>query len=119
MFKECGFPFYIEQGANFIQPIYYYDQNNSPIDLTGCIVEMMARKTVTAGDPPYVSWSSETGQIEIDGLVGGVLINVAASETADLDAGWEGVYDILITFPSGVVQRWLSGSFTVLGAVTR
>lgn len=119
MLKECGYPFYVEQGANFIQPIYYYDQNNNPINLTGCTVAMMARKTVTSDDPPYISWSSATGEIEVDGAVGGILINVSAADTAELLADWEGVYDILVTFPSGVKQRWLSGSLTVLGAVTR
>ena len=89
--EQADFPLLITQGVSFIQPLYYFDENNNPIDLTGCSVHMQARQTVGADNPAVLDWSDGTGEITIDATAGCVLIAASASVTEDLELMTDGV----------------------------
>ncbi len=117
--SQSNFPIIIQQGVSYLQPFYYFNENGQPIDLTGCSARMQGRPTVNSENPPLFDWSSEDNQISIQGPQGCVMVYVSAEDTAALDQYCQGVYDLLLTFPSGLVEQLVAGPVSIVGRITR
>jgi len=109
----------ILQGATFQRDITWTDNtNNTPIDLTGSIVRLQARKRLTS-DTTVLDLSTATSGITItDALNGQFQILLTAAETAALDFA-TAVYDLEVEFPSGEIRRVLEGTLELKKEVTR
>lgn len=116
---QANFPIEVIQGVSYLQPFYYFDEDGLPIDLTGCTARMQARQTVNAVDDPIFDWTTENGNISINGNAGCVLVSVSATDTAALEQLIDGVYSLLLTFPSTFVEQLIAGPINIVGEVTR
>lgn len=117
--EQADFPLIVTQGVSFIMPFYYFNEDDLPIDLIGCTAQMQARQTVNAEDPAILDWSTTNGKIIIDEMSGSVLLSVSAADTALLEQVTNGVYDLLLTFSSGYVEKLIGGPINIVGRVTR
>jgi len=64
------------------------------------------------------SWSTANGYLSIAAATDSILtITATATQTAALTAG-EGVYDLQLTSPGGVVDRPMQGTYTIDARVT-
>lgn len=112
----------IIQGATFILPLYLFNENGQPIDLTDYTAAMQGRVTVNAAgdDQPIFDWNTEDGQITIEETTGTVMIVVPSAETALLPETVNAVYDLFLYSPDGLNDiRLLFGPFDIEGRVTR
>jgi hypothetical protein len=110
--------FEIEQGTTVVKVLQYTDSSGNPIPLTGYVARMQMRPTVgslikyldlgTVGPLTGIVITAATGIITIT-------ISAALSATIPTD----GVYDLEIESPAGVVTRLLQGSITISQEVTR
>ncbi len=116
---QAAFPICIVQGVTYIQPFYYFDENNNPVNLTDCTAQMQARDTINASGDPILDWTTENGNIIIDPEVGLVMLKASAAATTDLAQTTSAVYSLLLTFPSGVVEELSYGPLTISGQPTR
>jgi len=108
----------IEKYASYNVPITLSSDfcNGTPIDLTSCTADMMLRATLSGAD--VLEFSTANGKITIPTPTNGTLnLVLTASQTAAITAGTY-LYDLLVTFPSGVVTRFIQGTVTVVDGVT-
>lgn len=84
--------------------------NDEPEDLTGCIAEIGFRKTKNS----KLEWllSSETGAIAIDENQITIVPRLLTLSPGSY------VYDLQITYPSGFVRTYLTGTFKVEKDIT-
>lgn len=97
----------IEQGATFNRPIELKDGEDNPIDLTGASISALAKEKLSDRDVLFAFTATIT-----DAVSGKFKFGLTADETTALEIN-SGVYDIDITYPSGVVDRLLQGTITV------
>lgn len=106
----------IDQGTTFELPIEC-KEGDVPIDITDAIVKCQFRQRV---DLPTILIKAETGNgITITGGAQGKMVMTLTPEQTRNLTIYEGVWDMFITFPSGVVNKLLEGSFTISRGVTR
>jgi hypothetical protein len=113
----------INRGATFTLSISWKDENNNPIDLAGYSAAAQGKPTYDSEE--YIFYASSdleeediTGIIEFDdNNIGYFLLTIEASETA-LISHRTGVWDLILTAPSGKVTRLLQGRVTVSDRVT-
>lgn len=114
----------IEQGATFslnlevkTDPSVAFP-NGEPVDLTGALIEGQIRPTV---DSPMVLADfvglaqdpvNTSGEINI-------FLSAEATKTINAIQYPNAVYDVLITFPSGLVRRLIQGDVEISPGVTR
>ena len=99
-------------------PILYEYTTGDPIDITGYTAIMQVREFIT-DDDPILEASTENGYITMDEENGTFVVSIPTEVTDELDAPFEGVYDLFITAPNGDAEKVLYGSFTIEKAVTR
>lgn len=92
---------------------YYTDDTGVTLrNLTGYTALMEIKDTPTGS--VIATWSTANGLIVLGGSLGTITITVPATTVAGYT--WRsGVYDLLITSPSGFVDALLFGSFTITG----
>jgi len=105
----------IEQGATFNLEFLYQDDEGTPINLTGMTARMQLRRTYNSPDA-LISLTTENSRITITPLLGKIVLNISATDTAPLTGS--GVYDLeLVNGP--VVNRILQGSYSVCPEATK
>lgn len=83
------------------------------IDLTGCTLSAQCRdKSTNAIVFTFVS------TLDVPNTDGKFILNLSASSSSALTPTNNLYYDVKITFPSGEVVRWVTGSVTILDTVT-
>lgn len=108
--------FVIEQNATFDPVVRLKIKGtDDPVDLTGFTALMQIRKT-RGDDTVLVQLSTDSlpeddGTITIDALNGLLVLFIDDAVTATFPEGY-GVYDILLTAPSGRRSRPIEGSIT-------
>lgn len=105
-----------EQGATFRKTFTWLDENEQPINLTGCSARMQVRPTHNS-TTFWLNLVSPTA-ITITPLTGQITVVVSATTTAALPVK-RGVYDLEVVMSTGEVIRLVQGSFTVSPEVTR
>jgi hypothetical protein len=85
----------------------------APVDLTGYTAAMQIRPYPLSNTVLY----DASADITLGGVAGTITLVIPATATA-VFTWWTGVYDLLLTDPSGVVTRLLSGSVSVCPGVT-
>lgn len=107
----------IQQGDTYALDVQWIDDTTGqPVDLTDASARMQLR-TYYSSPGVVLDLSTGTG-ITIDALTGRLTIVVPATQTAGL-AAQSGVYDLEVTFASGVVKKVIRGTYTVDPEVTR
>lgn len=107
--------------ADFTESVTYRDSAGDPIDLTGATGRAQVRRDITDPDP-MLDLSTTDGTIVFGGVNGTIAFAVDNSDTGALDVDYDGetwVYDMLITFSGGTVERTLQGAISVVPGVTR
>lgn len=116
---NLNFQLVIEQGATFIFPVLYLNENGTPVNLTGYTAKMQIRETYPS-DVALVTISTENGGIVIDPLIGRLDLTIDADITRALPAPWEGVYDVFVYAPTGgPEEKILGGQIIIDPQVTR
>ena len=102
---------YLEQGADFAQPLVYRNSDGTPVDLTGYTAAAQVRKSVGSATVALAL----TVTLGADGAIT-LSAPAAATEAVAID---KGVWDLELTAPGGAVTRLLSGDVIVDKGVTR
>ena len=115
---EYSFP--IEQGATFTRTITVRQADDSPLDLTGYKVRMMARASYDDAVPTIsLSTIEPPGGITITDPAGGQFqLNMNAAATGALKFS-KIMYDLEIESGAGLVTRLLEGNVTLIPEVTK
>ena len=88
----------------------------APYNLTGCTAQAMVRQNINSATV-LATLSTSNNEIVLGGAAGTIAFAIPAATSA----AWtwqQGVYDLLITFPSGAITRILYGTITVNPGVT-
>lgn len=109
---------FAENGATFVQVLIWEDPAGVPIDLTGYTARAQVRP-VPASDRVLLSVSSPSSGIVLGGVAGTVTLTFSAAQTAALPHGRVGVWDLLLTSPTGIVTRLAEGAVSCSLSVTR
>lgn len=105
-------PLTIEQYATFSRTITVKASNGTPQNLVNANANTQMRKS-------FYSTSSNTITTTITDAANGVLsLDMTAANTGNLTPG-RYVYDVAVTYPTGVVQRIIEGIIIVNPGVTR
>ena len=112
----------VVQNTNFDDSVLIRDADTqTPFDLTGYSARMQVRREINDTTPVF-DWSSADGELVMGGVLGTITWDISAAETAVPEVDWDGelwVYDLLLTSPSGDVDRALYGTITIYGSSTR
>lgn len=109
--------FQIEQGTTVVKVLQYTDTSGNPIPLTGYIARMQMRPTV-GSLIKYLDLATSPGTgIVITAATGIITITISAATTASIPT--DGVYDLEIESPTGIVTRLIQGTISVSQEVTR
>ena len=123
--------FLLTQGADWNQQINFQNDNGTALDLTGAQVHLSAR--AYPGSPiTLLSLSTAAGTITVNGPLGQINWDVPATQTATFVASsspplgsafptgtvFFGYYDLLIEFPNGQIQPYLSGRILMQLGIT-
>jgi hypothetical protein len=107
----------IEQGATHTRSFTYTDDAGTAVNLSGYSARMMARAAYQSSATLF-SVSTATSGLTIPTPANGtIVLTLTDAQTAALPC--DGVYDLEIVSPSGVVTRLLQGLVTLSGEVTR
>ena len=106
----------VEQGATLNTTFTWKDPSGNPINISSYTARAMFRPDYSSN--PILSLSTSDGTIVVTGASGVVAFNVPASTTSYLSSG-NGVWDLELVSPSGIVTRLIGGSYTVSTEVTR
>jgi hypothetical protein len=108
------YDFVIEQGATLYKTI---DVSEVFPSLTSYTARLQIRETVDAATT-VMDLQSTSGKLDIDAALCTVTIDLASSDTSS--STWsDGVWDLELTSPTGVVTRILEGKVTNSLEVTR
>jgi hypothetical protein len=107
----------IEQGATFSIPIVY-KEDTLPVDLTGATVHCQFREKINSPLALLNLSSGVNGGLVVTALEGKIVMTITGAQT-DVMKIWTGVWDMVITFPSGEKFRILKGQWTLDRGVTR
>ncbi len=106
-----------EQGATLLRLFTVKNDDGSVYPLAGCTAKMQARRN--HGDREVLlEASTSNGRLTIVAGPGTIRLLVADEVTATIPA-ISGVYDLVVTDPSGTAVRLLEGRFVVKAGVTR
>lgn len=107
----------IEQGADYRLALFDVQPGGAATDLTGCTARLQARRTVTTASPAVELTSSANGGLTITGPAGRIDVHVPNSTTGSMSGTY--VVQLEITWPNGVIERFLDGVWTVSPEVVR
>lgn len=113
----------INQGATFTRIFTWFagtccgqfvaGSEPAPVDITGYTAAMQIRAFPGASIVLY----DATADLVLGGVAGTITLTISATDTEGF-TWWNGVYDLLLTSPTGFVTRLLMGSVTVSPGVT-
>lgn len=104
----------IDQGATFLGRVEILDENDDPIDLTGCTADAEIRKWYSSLNSAAVFTTNTV--MTMPGTIG---LSLTVDQTANLVPG-RYVYDVKVTNPTNnTVIRVIEGIATVTPRVTR
>lgn len=104
----------IDQGTSFIGRVDVTDENQDPIDLTGCVANGQIRKWYSSLNPAAVFTTNTTAD-PTNGYIG---LSLTPEQTANLVAG-RYVYDVKVTNPTNnIIIRVIEGIAMVTPRVT-
>ena len=101
----------IECGADFVLPFTWYDDNGTPVDLTGATVEAQLRETSSSADAYDIICTH-------NGAGGRITLTLPQEVTSDVAFSY-GVYDVYVNLPGGGRKRPLFGDVYVQDHVTK
>lgn len=105
----------IDQGATFISRVNITDENNDPLDITGCTASAEIRKWYSSLNP-VATFATNTS---VNASLGIMTMELTADQTANIEAG-RYVYDIKLYNPTTNVSiRVVEGVATITPQVTR
>lgn len=107
----------IPQGADWDVSIRYRE-NDSVVDLTLYTARMQVRKGY--GKDLIIELSSDAGTIQLGSGAGetpNVILKFTSAATSALSQ-YEGIYDLELTSPAGLVLKFLEGKFELRREVT-
>lgn len=107
----------IEQGSTYSRTLTFKQSNGNAVDLTGFSALMHMRKNVDDSST-LLELSTSNNRIALGGSNGTIAITISATDTASLPAV-EGVYDLEINNGSGIIEKVIAGTFTIIKQVTR
>ena len=119
---EATYDLCIEQGATFTRVFTWSTlpatgapagSEPTPVNLTGYTAKMQIRAFALSTTVLF----DASSDIILGGSAGTISLAIPASVTEGF-TWWSGVYDLLLTDPSGNVTRLLSGSVSVSPGVT-
>ncbi len=106
------------QGVTWSYDILWEDGDPvSPVNLTGYSARMQVRAAAASDDIVLELDSGLGGEITLGGAAGTIDLNLTATATAEIPAGWY-VYDLELV-SGATVTRLLEGRFAVSAEVTR
>ena len=120
----------IEQGATTDLLLEYKDSNGNPVDLTGHAARMQIRPSVdsstiylsltqvTGSDGTGLNLAPMSGSVTLPQTSGSIGLFISAASSSALNFT-EGVYDIELNSPGGIVTRLLEGIVKLSKEVTR
>lgn len=111
----------IDQGQTFEETVLYRDSSGNAVDLTGYTAKMQIRSAFGVGDADVdiSTTPNDDGSITIDAEAGKLTLLIKAAKTAELEAEYIGVYDLVITAADTITKyRLLEGKATVVPGVT-
>lgn len=111
------FNFQIEQGADWPQEIAYIDENDDPVDLTGAVLHMQIRQSLSA-NTTLANLTIGSGITVTNATLGQFKLSLTNAQTSNLPIG-SAVYDLEILYPDNTKERLLQGGITIDGEVTR
>lgn len=108
----------IEEGATLEEIVTWKaGELKTPVDLTGCTARMQVREKINS-PAVLLELTTLNGGIVLGGTAGTIKLYMLAANTLNLT--WKnGVYDLYITFPSGVVKKKLYGTVSYTESVTQ
>ena len=112
---------HIDAGADYVMTVSQEDTAGTAIPLTGYSARMMLKSTY-ADTTPLISLTSEVGGgLTINEAVGEIEVLIEDTDTATLctDEVTEGVYDLEIESPAGVVTRLIGGPWFAYPEATK
>lgn len=119
--KREVFDIVIDAGTDYFLETTYVDYvTNLPINITGYTADLKVRP-FRESPVLLLEMSTANGRILLNGPSGGVTAHFLPADTApasQITAWNEGVYDLLLTDPNGIVVRLLRGKVIVLGTVS-
>lgn len=106
----------VDQNTTFTFTVVYKDNEDNPIDLTGCSAKMQVRDT-KGGSKLAFSLTSPIGGITIDGPNGKVTVKMTPTQTNKLFYP-KSSYDIMLTDSNLNKIKLLEGFMTLSRSVT-
>lgn len=107
----------IEQGATFTRSFTYTDDAGTAVNLSSYSARMMARASYQSSAPLFNVSTATSGLAIPTPANGTIVLTLTDAQTSALPC--DGVYDLEIVSPAGVVTRLLQGTVTLSGEVTR
>lgn len=110
----------MDQGSTFNPVFILRNPDKSLFNLTGYTARMQVRQTYDSD--AILSLSTTNGQLQLTPTHGRVRLNLVPADTTPLSftgEAFEGIYDLELESPAGVVTRVAQGSFTINREVTR
>lgn len=104
----------IYQGATWNSQFQWFNDDATPIDLTGYTGRMQLRRVITDASPAF-ELTTANGRMTLDAQ-GRVNVTISATDTATLSG--EYVFDCEV-ISGAVVTRLVRGTITVISEVTR
>jgi hypothetical protein len=94
--------------------VFTISANSVAVNLTGCTIIIQVRKTASSSDVVLSLTSADTSIV-----IGGVSSNqITLKKVVNIAAG-SYVYDMNVTFPSGLVKTYVWGTFFVQEDITK
>ena len=106
----------VDQNTTFTFTVVYKDNDDNPINLTGCSAKMQVRDT-KGGSKLAFSLTSPIGGITIDGPNGKVTVKMTPTQTNKLFYP-KSSYDIMLTDTNLNKTKLLEGFMTLSRSVT-
>lgn len=107
--------------ATFTETVTLRNSDGTVMNLTGYSARAQVRREIDDTDAVF-DLSSTNGKIVLGGAAGTVQFLLANTETDNPEVDWDGeywVYDMLLTAPSGIVERMIQGAISAIPGVTR
>lgn len=123
--------FVIDQGSDWIKVITLENDDGSVINLTGCEAHLQVR-AYPESPTTVLDLSTAAGTLSINGSTGQISWDVPATQTAALSpspgtaSGFPqdgtiapfGYYDLLVKWPNGQIEPYLSGQIVLKLGIT-
>lgn len=111
------YDFTLEQGSTFTRDFIYKDANGAVVNLSGYTARMQIRQ-FKESEEKLIEATTANGKLVISGTLGQISLTILPSDTNSVKFA-QGVYDLEIESPGGVVTRIIQGVVTFDKQVTR